>query len=84
MEQGSVENGTLADSQAQAAAIWRVREGVTEALQRRGGFQNSSTCAGRGVNGAIQLMGRLAGHVTNNMLIKGLLAPAQRNMSAAN
>jgi hypothetical protein len=38
MEQGSVENGTLADSQAQAAAIWRVREGVTEALQRRGGW----------------------------------------------
>jgi hypothetical protein len=37
MEQGSVDNGTLADSQAQAAAIWRVREGVTEALQRRGG-----------------------------------------------
>lgn len=37
MSQGSVDNGTLAESQAQATAIWRVREGVTEALQRRGG-----------------------------------------------
>jgi D-2-hydroxyglutarate dehydrogenase len=37
MGAGSVMDGTLAESQAQAAAIWRIREGVTEALQRRGG-----------------------------------------------
>lgn len=29
-------DGTLASSEAQAAGIWRVREGVTEALVRRG------------------------------------------------
>lgn len=38
MAAGSVVDGTLAESQAQAAAIWRVREGVTESLQRRGGW----------------------------------------------
>lgn len=38
MGAGSVVDGTLAESQAQATAIWRVREGVTEALQRRGGW----------------------------------------------
>jgi D-2-hydroxyglutarate dehydrogenase len=38
MSAGSVVDGTLAESQAQAAGIWRVREGVTEALQRRGGW----------------------------------------------
>jgi hypothetical protein len=39
MSDGSVNNGTLAESQAQASAIWRVREGVTEALQRRGAYR---------------------------------------------
>jgi hypothetical protein len=42
MSEGSVENGTLAESQAQAAAIWRVREGVTESLQRRGEQQQTA------------------------------------------
>lgn len=41
MTEGSVDNGTLAESQAQAAAIWRVREGVTESLQRRGEQQQA-------------------------------------------
>lgn len=36
MAAGLVGDGTLAGSDAQAAAIWRVREGVTEALARRG------------------------------------------------
>jgi hypothetical protein len=36
MADGSVADGTLAESQAQAAAIWRVREGITESLVRRG------------------------------------------------
>eukprot|EP00879_Flechtneria_rotunda_P026430 GHRR01028181.1.p1 GENE.GHRR01028181.1~~GHRR01028181.1.p1 ORF type:complete len:484 (+),score=127.00 GHRR01028181.1:517-1968(+) len=36
MSDGSVSDGTLAESQSQAAGIWKVREGVTEALSRRG------------------------------------------------
>lgn len=36
MEQGLVQDGTLAQSEGQAAAVWRVREGVTEALLQRG------------------------------------------------
>lgn len=36
MEEGLVEDGTVAQSEAQAQGIWRVREGVTEALARRG------------------------------------------------
>jgi D-2-hydroxyglutarate dehydrogenase len=36
MADGLVTDGTVAASAAQAAAIWRVREGVTEALNRRG------------------------------------------------
>eukprot|EP00775_Hariotina_reticulata_P011142 gene11142-11295_t len=36
MSDGSVVDGALAESQAQAAAIWRVREGITESLVRRG------------------------------------------------
>lgn len=36
MSDGDVSDGTLAESEAQAAGIWRVREGVTEALVRRG------------------------------------------------
>lgn len=36
MADGSVSDGTLAESQAQAAAIWRLREGITESLVRRG------------------------------------------------
>jgi hypothetical protein len=36
MARGWVEDGTLADSSSQSAGIWRVREGITEALVRRG------------------------------------------------
>jgi len=36
MEGGWVVDGTIAGSDAQAVGIWRVREGVTEALVRRG------------------------------------------------
>lgn len=36
MAEGLVGDGTIAGSDAQAASIWRVREGVTEALTRRG------------------------------------------------
>ncbi len=36
MGSGHVSAGTLAESEAQARAIWRVREGVTEALVKRG------------------------------------------------
>lgn len=37
METGLVSDGTLAESEAQAAAIWRLRESITESLTRRGG-----------------------------------------------
>jgi D-2-hydroxyglutarate dehydrogenase len=33
---GAVQDGLLAQSGAQAAAVWRVREGITESLVRRG------------------------------------------------
>ncbi|KXZ53063.1 hypothetical protein GPECTOR_8g57 [Gonium pectorale] len=36
MSDGCVADGTLASSEAQAAAIWRLREGIAEALARRG------------------------------------------------
>jgi D-2-hydroxyglutarate dehydrogenase len=38
MEGGGVADGTIAESGAQADAIWRVREGITESLARRGGL----------------------------------------------
>ncbi|CAI5471688.1 unnamed protein product [Closterium sp. Yama58-4] len=36
MEEGAVEDGTVAHDSTQAAAIWHLREGVAEALQRAG------------------------------------------------
>ncbi|KAG2498528.1 hypothetical protein HYH03_003778 [Edaphochlamys debaryana] len=36
MAEGCVADGTLASSEAQARAIWRLREGISEALVRRG------------------------------------------------
>lgn len=36
LESGSVTNGTLTENAAQSAAVWRVREGLSEALQRKG------------------------------------------------
>ncbi|CAI5489134.1 unnamed protein product [Closterium sp. Naga37s-1] len=36
MEDGAVEDGTVAHDSTQAAAIWHLREGVAEALQRAG------------------------------------------------
>lgn len=36
MAGGSVTNGTLAQSESQAKDIWRIREGISEALVRRG------------------------------------------------
>ena len=36
MNEGLVASGTIAQDQAQAAAIWRVREGITEALGKSG------------------------------------------------
>ncbi|CAI5963583.1 unnamed protein product [Closterium sp. NIES-64] len=36
MEAGAVEDGTVAHDSTQAAAIWHLREGVAEALQRAG------------------------------------------------
>ena len=36
MAEGHVADGTVAQGGAQAGAIWRVREGITEALGRRG------------------------------------------------
>jgi D-2-hydroxyglutarate dehydrogenase len=36
MGDGSVVDGTVASSISQAAAIWRVREGISEALTKRG------------------------------------------------
>ncbi|EFJ45502.1 hypothetical protein VOLCADRAFT_63840 [Volvox carteri f. nagariensis] len=36
MSEGHVTDGTLATSEAQAGAIWRLREGISEALVRRG------------------------------------------------
>ena len=36
MDQGVVTNGVVAQDSAQAAGIWRIREGITEALRHRG------------------------------------------------
>ena len=36
MESGSVSNGAIAQDGAQMAAMWRIREGITEALSRTG------------------------------------------------
>lgn len=39
MSQGLVVDGTLAQDSQQAANMWRVREGVSEALVKRGAVQ---------------------------------------------
>jgi D-2-hydroxyglutarate dehydrogenase len=36
MQEGCVADGTLAQDTSQAAGIWRIREGITEALRHRG------------------------------------------------
>lgn len=36
MGDGSVTDGTLAESEAQSRGIWQIREGITESLVRRG------------------------------------------------
>jgi hypothetical protein len=41
MDTQLVRNGTLAESSAQASGIWRVREGITEALVKRGGARRA-------------------------------------------
>jgi FAD/FMN-containing dehydrogenase len=40
LEQGWVSDGVIAQSQAQAAALWRLREGITEALAPRKPYKN--------------------------------------------
>ncbi len=40
LEQGWVSDGVLSQSQAQAAALWRLREGITEALAPRKPYKN--------------------------------------------
>ncbi|OOG45775.1 FAD-binding oxidoreductase [Rhodanobacter sp. C01] len=40
LEQGWVSDGVIAQSEAQAAALWRLREGVTESLASRRPYKN--------------------------------------------
>ena len=40
LEQGQVADGVIAQSQAQAAALWRLREGITESLARHQPYKN--------------------------------------------
>ena len=40
MEQGWIVDGTLAQSEAQAAALWRLREGITESLAPHRPYKN--------------------------------------------
>lgn len=40
LEQGWVSDGVIAQSQAQAAALWRLREGITESLAPRRPYKN--------------------------------------------
>ncbi|MCX7563259.1 FAD-binding oxidoreductase [Xanthomonadaceae bacterium XH05] len=40
LEAGQVADGVIAQSQAQAAALWRLREGITEALARHMPYKN--------------------------------------------
>ncbi|HEY8585460.1 MAG TPA: FAD-binding oxidoreductase [Rhodanobacter sp.] len=40
LEQGWVSDGVMAQSQAQAAALWRLREGITESLAPRRPYKN--------------------------------------------
>ena len=40
VEQGWVSDGVLAQSEAQAAALWRLREGITESLAARRPYKN--------------------------------------------
>jgi len=40
LEQGWVSNGVIAQSDAQAAALWRLREGITESLASRRPYKN--------------------------------------------
>lgn len=40
LEQGWVTDGVISQSQAQAAALWRLREGITEALAPRRPYKN--------------------------------------------
>lgn len=49
MEEGAAADGTVAQSEAQARAIWRVREGISEALPRLGGRRGCVHCDARGV-----------------------------------
>jgi hypothetical protein len=69
MADGSVADGTLAESQAQAAAIWRVREGITESLVRRGELDIMQVCA----------YGRCIMRLLGDMLL--LLQPAATSAS---
>ena len=40
LEQGHVADGVIAQSQSQAAALWRLREGITESLARHVPYKN--------------------------------------------
>ena len=40
MEQGWISDGVIAQSEAQAAALWRLREGITESLAPRQPYKN--------------------------------------------
>src|SRR3546814_9604095 len=40
LEQGWVSDGVIAQSEAQAAALWRLREGITESLAPRRPYKN--------------------------------------------
>ena len=53
MSSGSVTDGTVSQSEAQSAAIWRVREGVTEALVKRGEARQAQAVRSRGRGGAL-------------------------------
>lgn len=88
MDEALVLDGTLSSSEAQAAALWRVREGITEALARRGAvYKYDLSLSVSEMYGLVEEMrGRLAdmagvqvvgyGHVGDGNLHLNISAPA--------
>ncbi|TAL91993.1 MAG: FAD-binding oxidoreductase [Rhodanobacter sp.] len=56
LEQGWVSDGVIAQSEAQAAALWRLREGITESLAPRRPYKNDVSVRVSAVPGFLEEM----------------------------
>ena len=62
LEQGWVSDGVIAQSEAQAAALWRLREGITESLAPRRPYKNDVSVKISAVPGFLCEMQALLAH----------------------